>query len=1721
MLLDLSRCKLKSLEDSDVILEKLIELNCDYTSITYLDVSYNNIKTLKGLRHFENLKILNISNNELTSLDGDYIPCSTEKIICDNNNLSDICFKGLTNEREESESEYETDEETGSDSNRKNSYINKTYNYKNENDISSNYSNDLKNYNMHDKYNNSFFYDKIYYTNNNFPLSNLKYLDVSYNNIKRLATFEKYLHILNNRNKLNDSNETDLSKSIQSESVESDIDDAHINNFILSKTEKDVMILFFNSLETLHLRGNKLTNLKGLSVLKNLKVLDLRSNLISHPVQLFYILDNKDWLKKYHDKKTQNKNTYSSYFSYIIKKYKNINLQNIFLLGNNKVFKPKRLLASVFNVLKNVNTKKELITDFSDTVSVNEHIDIFERELCDADDEEDDDSYTTYTNSDVGSEVDVEAEAETEENSNLIENDKYISKNNYNQFSNKSNEINTHSEIEKIAYKPKDRIELNDSGFYDKNESDYFESNQGEMDEDREAPTPLNQKEIDVESSDTEEDAHGQVESAMDSQDESENQKEDDTSEEEVEPSQVKNDEIVSDSIKNQNDSEIESEEEEEMARSEIDVDSIKDRNDSEIESEVDADSVKNRNDSETESEEEELARSEIDADPIKNQSDIEVESEEEITRNEIDVGSINNQSDSEIESEEEEEEDEIAKSEIDAGSINNKNDSEIESEVDVDSVKNQSDSEIESEKEEEMTRGEIDVGSVKNQDDSEVESELDADSVKNQSDSEIESEKEEEDEEEMARNEIDVDGVKNQDDSEVDADSVKNQSDSETESEEEEEEEEKEESEYEEDVNVNLKSERKEEKEGEQMHKSQTELTDLEIEDVENDKLDIKENESEYKNSHEVTKEVEESDFEDETKNEKEVYASNKESEMNSEIEVSDSDDEIEDEKEEDNFTDFITQNLIQNSNQNVESKSKDVVPFYNNLKKNMLKENYHSENSEGNESIESNEQIVRLRDVIKKKNRLNSYNCSEIKIDSNEKGIYKKNDISLKKNKKQYNKMVRNKNVNTNSNNVNESIDNMINNNIEENETSCSFSSIVKNKKILKEIETNDKHSDASNFVNHTSIENDILNSEFEQISQSPTLEQNDSGTNSIPQSNHHKNGIIDEFAKARTQMEEKEDADKNLDVIESSINRKCVNHGYSKYFDSANENMHGNADNSPAKQNLSLRTVLEKGSSKVRPDVLEEEEAKIDASHSMPNESKEIVNKLKNNNAYKKDADKLCKIKSLETSNFSHNKMLNDSYDSNYKSSSDLSEMSEMSEADKFDEVHLDVVKTNQHDEKDDINKNNASHRVCSNSNEINKLESKTNKGSVNDNTKILKCYDKINGNGDSHKLIKNLELQLKETYLKLRKEKQYNNILFKENKELENKIKSINQNKKRFKKKIKKLEKDCNEKNEITKKYENMMDKLNLVEDSKMEIPMDDIKMQNTYIENSIEQLYCTFFDTLGENHIITKRIEDLASVYAKKENKMESQLNNQMKNLELLKANEELDKTKNEYFNELQKKENVIINLTENLEELTKSTNDMKIVLAENENKLKALQIELSQKDELIKELEERNNKLVENEKVIQTERENLLELLYGKDEKLVNAKEYKEEIKELQQKIKNYLHKNTHKVQDKIYEQILDKLYDEQIKIQSLLVEKDQTIVQKNTKIENLQLQLHSWAEEASKWVSIADKHTKLITNHNTLKKNYEELKYKYIMDVKHLQTKKNEKVKELIRKFS
>lgn len=392
MLLDLSNNKLKSLEDCDIILEKLIELNLDYPSITYLNVSHNNIKSIKGLRAFENLRVLNISHNEVISLDDDYIPCCTEKIIADHNLLTDICFKGIEKVEEEydediceennsyekcnNENVYKGNDNDNDDINCNNNFYcdeddnilcgkdiikNKTKNYKknnyhNEQEKRNQHNNNhekkkvTRNRSIYDSFNSNILNEKNMYTNKNLPLNKLIYLDVSYNNIKKLTTFEKYLHIINkNKREKNDSCS----------------DDAYMNNFISNKTEQDVMILFFNSLETLHLRGNQLTNLKGLSVFKNLKVLDLRSNFINHPVQLFYILDNKNWLKKYQKNKMERKDTnYYSYFVYILKKYKNFkNLQNLFLQGNNKVLKPKYLFMSVYNVLKNINVKRKLSTD--------------------------------------------------------------------------------------------------------------------------------------------------------------------------------------------------------------------------------------------------------------------------------------------------------------------------------------------------------------------------------------------------------------------------------------------------------------------------------------------------------------------------------------------------------------------------------------------------------------------------------------------------------------------------------------------------------------------------------------------------------------------------------------------------------------------------------------------------------------------------------------------------------------------------------------------------------------------------------------------------------------------------------------------------------------------------------------------------------------------------------------------------------------------------------------------------------------------------------------------------------------------------------------------------------------------------------------------------------------------------------------------------------------
>lgn len=61
---------------------------------------------------------------------------------------------------------------------------------------------------------------------------------------------------------------------------------------------------------------------------------------------------------------------------------------------------------------------------------------------------------------------------------------------------------------------------------------------------------------------------------------------------------------------------------------------------------------------------------------------------------------------------------------------------------------------------------------------------------------------------------------------------------------------------------------------------------------------------------------------------------------------------------------------------------------------------------------------------------------------------------------------------------------------------------------------------------------------------------------------------------------------------------------------------------------------------------------------------------------------------------------------------------------------------------------------------------------------------------------------------------------------------------------------------------------------------------------------------------------------------------------------------------------------IFFSLNENLEEIMKNTNDMKQMLAENDDKLKNFKMELSQKNTIIKELEEKNNKLVKIHKYI-------------------------------------------------------------------------------------------------------------------------------------------------------
>ncbi|ETW50666.1 hypothetical protein, variant [Plasmodium falciparum MaliPS096_E11] len=258
-------------------------------------------------------------------------------------------------------------------------------------------------------------------------------------------------------------------------------------------------------------------------------------------------------------------------------------------------------------------------------------------------------------------------------------------------------------------------------------------------------------------------------------------------------------------------------------------------------------------------------------------------------------------------------------------------------------------------------------------------------------------------------------------------------------------------------------------------------------------------------------------------------------------------------------------------------------------------------------------------------------------------------------------------------------------------------------------------------------------------------------------------------------------------------------------------------------------------------------------------------------------------------------------------------------------------------------------------------------------------ILKDTEKYNDKNSM--LCNNLALYLKDACLNLGKEKQYTNNLLEQKKKLENEIKIMNAQKDIYKKKIKNLEKLCIEKNKITKKYKNMNNTFKSFEHMKIEVPKGDMHSQNEYIENTMEKLYNVFFDAFGEEHIITKMIESLADVYIKKEKNTEMKMIEHKKELDLLKNVEEIVKKKDQYYNELLKKNEIIKSLNINLNNITKSVADMKKSIIENENKSRALLMELSKKDSILKDMEKKILLMKGKEKEFEIERAKIMELL--------------------------------------------------------------------------------------------------------------------------------------------
>ncbi|ANQ09324.1 Uncharacterized protein PCOAH_00035540 [Plasmodium coatneyi] len=1476
MLLDLSNCNLRSLEDSDLILEKLIEQNADYTSVTYLDASNNSIRSLKGLSCFENLKTLNISHNFLTSLDGDFIPPCTEKIIAHHNDLTDICFKGVKRLPVVSE-EKEV---------HRNSYHGGKVRQEGKPKCGVNCMNvsfpvekgeDSPNSSYNDTYGNHALNEKVFYTNRDLPLNRLSFLDVSFNKIKKLTTFERYLHIINKKN--------------QERSLEGGYsDEGHINEFITNKTEQDVMLLFFNSLDTLYLRGNKLTNLKGLSVFKNLKVLDLRSNLINHPVQLFYLLDNENWLKQYNEKNVSkeedafsscsppsSRNRCYSYFLSVLQKYRNLKcLQNVFLRGNQQVLRPKHLFLSVCDVLRCANTRGRFTTDVSlgvereegdeaDAVREvdEEEVDQVEAEEATGMDDLVEDLLRAGSNEEASQTEETASEggySDGGDSDQVYLEESLIGEDSLGMsLSNRGKEPagQVQKLIKTVEVSLEQSLASNQTGGEQNSPENVSESNS--LEKRRVLPNGAGELE--------ETSAYRYL------REESDDVDEDDANWEEVGDDSIPSEEHIEKLIKNMN------------RHVPTNASKLVTPTSGRIN-----DDVKEQHFREKEPPMRETSQRKA-INGVKSSS-----SEGENGSTYEGVVRQEGLGDSSCEG-----------GESDASDAEESNMEEVESGEDV-----------ESERSEASPNGLLHVVRRRN-----------AVNV-------------EEDETSCSSSVVNANQAKNV-------------------------------------LKEILMSSQG--AEGYSSHNSSSMGSDV----FEGD-------------SDEESTGGEESTWEDTTRGEPTL------------------------------------EDIRQGNNWSGKGVSADQIRVAPNkgrctnavLTGRMRREHKHVE---GNTAF-------RRDPILSKAIRVDTTRGTDEPKDEKAKGLIKKRNL---------NDEVHVGNVNAAASGKDAKEDCLDGRRKSKNGGKFALvTKVVPSRRINEEDPPREKST---------------LKREDEGVFVSATNGAVKEGKNICKERERNETKLRD------SEMQEKEEKKKALmELVKLDLckGEKGKRHGK------------GDKNNEPC--------VYKSKDKKCR-----------DYSASVKSESTDV------------------------TERDSHNHMLKgeEKLRMNFPYGNDLGELHRS----RGISVYAYPIRI---EERTTVG--GGSHDKESNPDELNNRGGKQTESSPpSSSAEILQKLSDLQASSEKDATLSNsLALHLKEVCLTLGKEKQQSDILLEQNEKLQKEIEMLKESKKKLKTKMKKLENCYKQKCTVVKRYQHMRQRFKLADQDQVDMPNDDIDHQNKYIENAMEQLYNVFSDVFGEDHVMTKRIESLANVYIKKEKSVEIQMVTQRKQLELLKNVEEIVKKKNEYYNELQKKNEIITSLNSNLAKITQSVADMKNGVLESEKKMKDLTTQLAKKDALLKEFERKNSQMMdEKEKLFQKERAQLLDLLNDKDENVKSVKQYKEEIKCLEDKLKNYLDRNVHKIHDKNYELMVDKLHDEQIKMHSLLTEKEKIINEKNIQIENLESQLQSWADEATNWVVVADKHTKLITNHNILKKNYEELKYKYIMDMKYVQTNKNEKVKELIRKYA